>query len=145
LRSEQITAGVVDKLLATLDQVHLAGVFWGDCRPDNLGIVGNEPLLIDWNLAIERDEHTHPHNGTRCFVSQNLLRSAEERITRTCDDDKESLLKSLIGLKDPNFCKEINEINDATARANYWERYYPILLQPIDQAFEIFKMNLRAN
>lgn len=135
MRKNQITVRLIDRLLETLAQVHAAGVFWGDCRPDNLGIAEGEPLLIDWNLAIESGDLTHPHNGTRCFVSQNLLRSTEQQTRRTCNDDKESLL----GLSNPEFCKEINEIKDATACADHWERTFTHFSKPIDEAFEIMK------
>jgi hypothetical protein len=130
LKIDQITAAFVDKLRKSSGAT--------------VALMG-EPLLIDWNLAIESDDSTHPHNGTRCFVSQHLLRSTDELITRSRNDDEESLLKSLIGLRDPTFCQEINGISDATDRANQWERSYPIILRPIGSAFDTFLMSLRRN
>ena len=143
LKWGQITPSLVGKLRKTLDQVHAAGVFWGDCRPDNLGVVEDEPLLIDWNLAVERGEHTHPHNGTRCFVSQRLLRSTEQSIERICDDDKESLLKSLLGIMHPGVCNEISAIHEAAERATRWEQLFSGLFgKPIDEAIDVLLLFL---
>lgn len=135
----------VEKLLTALNQVHSAGVIWGDCRPDNLGIINGEPLLIDWNLAIEMNQPTHPHNGTRCFLSQRLLRTpSTELVTRIPDDDKESLLKSLIELQHPGTRKIINAIDDPTERAATWEARFPIVNQNMDEAFRLFTASLQA-
>lgn len=146
MKREDITQPFVDKLLSALNDVHAAGIIWGDCRPDNLGIIDGEPLLIDWNLAVEQNIPIHPHNGTRCFLSQRLLRtSSDEPVFRFPDDDKESLLKSLLEIRDPGIRNIINKIDDPKERANVWESRYPILNQNVNEAFRNFKLGLPAN
>lgn len=145
LKVRDITQSFVDKLLSALSQVHAAGIIWGDCRPDNLGIINGEPLLIDWNLAVEQSMPTHPHNGTRCFLSQRLLRSSSnDRVVRVPDDDKESLLKSLIEITIPGIRNTINGINDPIERAIAWESQYPIVNRKVDEAFITWKLFVPA-
>ena len=144
MQFEHLTEPFVNKLLKALDEVHTAGVIWGDCRPDNIGIVGGEPLLIDWNLAILTNERTHPHNGTRCFVSQRLLRmSPNQRVERVPDDDKESLLKALITIRDPHIRAVFSNVHEPAECAETWQNRYPFVTLSMDEAFTRFKSPLR--
>jgi serine/threonine protein kinase len=126
LNSSSLNRTIATQLWKSLDAVHEAGYLWCDCRPDNIGIYEGRPLLIDWNLAAAIGEVTNPHDGTRCYASQRLLRFPllSPPILRTREDDLESLLKCLIEISYGKIHSLVHEQEEPCGRAAVWERHY---------------------